>query len=282
MEFSLKARLLQIAIIFFFVFFLLWWTISHFVFGISSGDSIWGNSYQLVALLGAIGGFIVSQNFLYGIQSLVSLRRSITFFSLGLLFQVFGQSIFGIYISVFNTAVPYPSLADIGFFGSVLCYLYALILLCRITGIKVTIKSFKEKLVAVFIPIILLLISYFVFSKGYVFDWNYPMRVFLDFGYPLFQAIYVSLALIILLFSKNLVSGIIKWPPLLLAMLVQYLADFNFLYQAKNGTWVNSNYGDILYLCAYFILALALIKLGVVFQKLIDKNGDYVKSLLAE
>ena len=31
---------------------------------------------------------------------------------------------------------------------------------------------------------------------------------------------------------------------LMMALVVQYFADFNFLYQAANSTWINGGYGD--------------------------------------
>ncbi len=282
MNFFLKARLMQIAIVFLFIVFFGWWLAVKFFYKFEGDDILWGNLYQLIALSGAIGGFIVSRKFFYGVKSLNLVRRSIIFFSLGLVMQSFGQIFFGFLIAFFKVNVPYPSVADIGFFGSVLCYLYALILLANVSGIKITIKSFWQRPEVVIVPIALLGISYFIFLGGYQSDWHHPMRVLLDFLYPLLEALYLSLSLVIFIFSKHLLKGMLRWPGLFIAMFVQYVADFNFLYQAKNGTWVNGGYGDLLYMCAYLVLSLSLIQLGITFQKIVDTNSSYVNSLLAE
>ncbi len=54
-----------------------------------------------------------------------------------------------------------------------------------------------------------------------------------------------------------------RWPLLLLmfALVAQYVADFNFLFQAPNSTWVNGGYGDFLYLFAYFLMGLSLARI---------------------
>jgi hypothetical protein len=281
MNFFQKARFLQVIIIILFLVFSFWWLISKFVYHQAGEDMIWGNSYQLIALVGAIGGFIVAKNFFYGIKSLNLVRRSILLFAVGLLLQMFGQTVFGFYIVFMKIHIPYPSIADIGFLGSIICYIFALLFLARVTGIKINIKSFKKRPDSLLIPAILLTVSYIIFLRHYQFDWSHPVTVFLDFAYPFMEAISVSLALSILLFSRKIVGEIIKWPPLLLAMLMQYIADFNFSIQFEKGTWVNSGYGDVLYMCAYFILSIALVQIGITFQKSIDNNREYVKSLLA-
>ncbi len=273
MEFFKKVNLLRKIIIWLFVVFFIWWIILQLVS--NRTELWWGNLYQLIALIGGIGGLYISNYLFYEMKSLILVRRAIFFFSIGLLLQVLGQNVFSYYNMVLKVPIPYPSFADVGYFGSVLCYLYALILLAGITGVKLTFKSFISKIEFLLIPAVILLVSFTLFLKGYAYDLSSPVRIFLDFAYPIIEAVYVSLALIILLFAKDLVGGVMKWPSLLLAMFVQYIADFNFLYQAKNGTWVSGRYGDLLYMIAYFILALALIRLGITFQKLLEKNERY-------
>jgi hypothetical protein len=91
--------------------------------------------------------------------------------------------------------------------------------------------------------------------------------VFLDFGYPLGQAIYVSLALLTYLLSTKTLGGIMKNKVLLIlfALAVQYAADYNFLYQAYAETWSVSGYGDVIYLFAYFLMAVGLLQLKATF-----------------
>ena len=282
MDLTTKANILKIILIVFFIYFFAWWLILQYFTGNATSILFWSNLYQLIALIGGISGIIVSKNLFYGMRSCILIEKSILFMSIGLLFQVFGQIVFGSYFFIYGVDIPYPSLADVGFFGSSLFYIRGLLYLAGITGIRLKLISFWHKKEVLLIPIVLLLVSYFIFLDKYNFDWNYPMRIFLDFGYPFIEITYVTIALIILLYGKNLVGGIMNWPPLLLAMFMQYSADFNFIYQVKNGTWVNGGYGDLLYLIAYFILAYSLIGLGLTFKNLIENNKAYGDKIIAE
>jgi hypothetical protein len=192
------------------------------------------------------------------------------FFCIGLSLQIFGQTVFSIYNLVLKVDVPYPSLADVGYFLSIPFYAYATILLAKASGAGLSLKFVHKKIQAVTIPAVILIASYVVFLKGYEFDWSSPLRVFLDFGYPLGQAFYVSLALLVFILAKDSLGGLMRSKVLIIlfALAVQYIADYNFLLQAYNGTWVNGGHGDYIYLFSYFIMSVALINLGSAFEKI--------------
>lgn len=265
----IQKKIPQKAVLSMFVTLSVWWIILFFIFKsrLEEQNLFWAASYQILALVGAIYGFLISK-FWGGFKSL--LGKAIIYFSLGLLAQVFGQSVFSFFNLVLKIEIPYPSVADIGFFSSMIFYIYALFLTARISGTKLGFKSYKNRSLAFILPLILIIASYFFFLKEYTFDWSDPLRIFLDFAYPLGDAFYLSLALLILMLSRNVLGGIMKWPIfyILIALIVQYSADFNFLYQAMNGTWVNGGYGDALYMLAYFFTAIALIHLGLAFEKI--------------
>jgi hypothetical protein len=132
----------------------------------------------------------------------------------------------------------------------------------------------KGKLIALLLPAAVLVTSYFVFLSNYEFDFSQPLTVFLDFGYPLGQAIYLSIALLAYLFSRKWLGGILKNKILLViaAFFLQYAADFNFLYQVVNETWVNGGYGDYLYLFSYFVMGLALVNFYRAFMQIKGKS----------
>ncbi len=247
----------------------IWWAVLFFGFrsGLLPQNLIWAASYQSLAIFGAIVGLYISQKW-GGFSSIIG--RAILFFSLGLVAQIFGQTVFSYYNLILKIEVPYPSLADIGYFGSIPLYVYGVILLGRASGVKVSLKSINSKIQAVLIPAVILGASYWAFLKGYEFDWTSPLRIFLDFGYPLGQAIYVSLALLVFLLSHGVLGGMMKPKILsiLVALVIQYIADYNFLYQALHQTWINGGYGDLIYLVAYFAMALGLISLGSVWDKI--------------
>ncbi len=92
----------------------------------------------------------------------------------------------------------------------------------------------------------------------------------MDFGYPLGQAFYISIALLVFFTSRNFLGGVLKKPIifLIVALFFQYISDFNFLYQASAGTWYVGGVGDYLYAVSYFVMALAIIYIGTVSQKI--------------
>lgn len=225
-------------------------------------DLLWAASYQLVAILGGIWGISISRSW-GGLRSVMG--RAIFALALGLLLQAFGQSTFSFYNLILQVEVPYPSIADVGYFGSIPVYVYGIFLLAKASGIKVSLRSFVNQIQAILIPAIMLGLSYFFFLRDYEFDWSSPLRVFLDFGYPFGQAIYVSIAILTFILSRKVLGGIMRSKIffILLALVAQYVADYNFLYQVANETWRNGGYGDLLYLLSYIFMALGLLQLKI-------------------
>lgn len=250
-----------------------WWCVLYF--GIHNSDVhlnlIWAATYQLAALWGAIWGFIIFRSW-GGTNSLIG--RAILMLSIGLLLQVFGQTVFSVYNLGLQVEIPYPSLADVGFFGSIPFYIYGTYLISKVCGAKMSLQSGHNKFLAILIPVILLAASFMFFLNDYTFDPTTPIKTFLDFGYPLGQAIYISFAILAFIFSSDYLGGIAKNTIkfVLIALCVQYAADFNFLTQAGNGTWVNGGYGDFFYLLSYAIMSFAIIRFGSLFTKI--KNRE--------
>ncbi|HEY4513393.1 MAG TPA: hypothetical protein VJH06_02670 [Candidatus Paceibacterota bacterium] len=232
---------------------------------------LWGHFYWILPVFGGIAGLFTSKKW-GGYKSL--LGKTILVLSMGLLLQSFGQ-IYSSYYVFFNDveSPPYPAIGDIGFFGSVLVYIYGVMLLSKLSGFHFSIKKIHNKIWAFLIPAFMLLLSYFMFLKGYEFDWSgwtSSITILLDFGYPLGQAFYVSIAILSLLVSRNLLGGILKRPIwyLIFALIVQSLSDFVFIYQATRGTWYVGGFNDYMYLTSYFLMTLALIHMSSVFKKI--------------
>lgn len=222
---------------------------------------LFGISYGTIALLGGIFGLFISKKW-GGRKSIVG--RAILMFSFGLLAQEFGQLAYGYYAIVKDVEVPYPSIGDLGYFGSVLFYIYGASLLAKASGVSFSLKTLGNKLQAIVIPTAILAVSYFIFLRGYEFDWSSPLTVFLDFGYPLGQAIYISITILAFLLSRKLLGGILRNRILfiLFALAAQYAADFNFLYQSYHETWTTAGYGDYLYAVSYLLMTLSLLNFG--------------------
>jgi hypothetical protein len=247
-----------------FILFLAWWLyINVFLRNPnhnSDNNQAFGALYGVIALVGGLNGLFAARKW-GGAKSLVG--RAILFFSIGLLAQEFGQIAYSFYTYVLKINIPYPSVGDVGYFGSVLCYIYAAWQLAKASGIKFSLKDRSKKVVAVLLPLILLSVSYRIFLLHYQFDFSSISRtvgVLLDFGYPFGQAIYISIALMTYLLSKKLLGGVMKNKVLivLFALLIQYSADFSFLLAAKNQTAFPAGGNDLMYLIAYTVMALAL------------------------
>ena len=220
-----------------------------------------------MALWGGIWGIAIAQKW-GGIRSVMG--KTVILFSLGLLFQVFGQLAYAYLSFYIHIDVPYPSSGDIGYFGSIPLYIYGILLLAKASGVKIGLKSFESKIQAILIPLVMLVVAYFLFLQGYEFDWKDPIKIFLDFGYPLGQAIYISIAFLTYLLSRNILGGIMKRKILfiLFALCIQFLSDYTFLYQLSRGTWAVGGINDYMYLIAYFIMTLALLQLNTVLSKI--------------
>lgn len=256
-----------------FVVLVTWWSVLYF--GLHNEivhlNLVWAATYQVTALWGAICGFFIFKSW-GGSKSLIG--RAIFMLSIGLLLQVFGQTVFSVYNLLLEVEIPYPSLADVGFFGSIPFYIYGTYLISKVCGSKLSLKSGHNRLIAFFVPALLLASSYFIFLKDYTFDASFPIRTILDFGYPLGQAVYISFAILAFIFSSDYLGGVAKSTVkfMLIALFVQYIADFNFLSQVAGGTWVNGGYGDLLYLIAYAAMAFAIIRFGTLYTSISSRE----------
>jgi hypothetical protein len=264
----LKDSALQFAVFLFLVSFL-WWFILHFVHQGTTSDQLqlWGATYQLIAWYGAITGLIVSKRW-GGHKSYVG--KAIIAFSIGLLFQCFGQTTYSFYVYALQQPIPYPSIGDIGFFGSIPCYFYGAFMLARVAGAKFSMRTLSSKIQAVVIPLALLIVSYFVFLTGYVFDFSHPLTIFLDFGYPFGEALYVSMAILAVSFSWKRLGGVMRFPIMLFifALVIEYFCDFSFLYEAKLGIYYSGGLNDLLYSFSYTAMAIALVYIGHMYKRI--------------
>ncbi len=251
-----------------FIVFTLWWIILDFFTDPESASHYaFGALYGIMALWGGISGISIALKW-GGVKSLMG--KAVLLLASGLLFQEFGQIVFSYYNIILKVQVPYPSVADIGFFGNIPLYAMGVILLGEASNIRFSLKKISSKLQAITIPALLLTISYWFFLRSLEVDWTNKLKVFLDFGYPLGQATYISLALLTYTLTHGILGGVMKKKIfiIVLAFVAQYIADYNFLFQSSRGTWVNGGYGDYLYFIAYFVMTLGLLQLGALYESL--------------
>ena len=249
--------------IFVFLFYTAWWVI---LFVAQTSDptfsELFSDTYGITALIGCFIGLGVSARW-GGLKS--KMGRAVGAFALGLAAQAFGQFIYTFYFLTQGIEAAYPSLGDVGYFGSIPLYIYGVMLLASASGIRFSLKKMHNALFAIVIPLVLLAASYYSFLQGYEFDFEEPIRVFLDFAYPLGQAIYISLALVTLVVSRKILGGVMRRKIffILIALVLQYSADYLFLYQQIQETWVAGGVSDYLYLVSYFVMTMALFNIRI-------------------
>ncbi|MBP9716575.1 MAG: hypothetical protein KBD51_01390 [Candidatus Levybacteria bacterium] len=228
---------------------------------------LYGQTYGIVALFGGIWGLFIAKPWGF-LKS--AMGKAIVFLSLGLLAQVFGQVAYTVYIYVLHVSIPYPSVGDVGYFGSIPLYIIGTIYLAKVSGVRVSMRSVVSKIQAIIIPILILGAAYLLFLQNYEFDWSLPLTMFLDFGYPLGQAIYISIALLTYLLSRNLLGGVMKTKILfiLFALFMQFLSDYVFLFQVSRGTWELGGISEFIYLVAYLLMAIGILQLKTMVKKL--------------
>lgn len=257
-----KLRVFSVAAGLIFVTYTAWWMLlrldraSEFF----NGDNF-SDSYGTLALVGGIAGVIIAHQW-GGFKSYMG--RAVLAFSAGLLAQALGQIVYSYYFWFLGQEAPYPSWGDVGYFSSVLFYIYGMYCLLKVSGARLTLGLFRNKLAAFILPALLLAGSYYVFLKDYEVDWSAPLVTFLDFGYPLGQAFYISLALLTYMLSRKILGGIMRRRVLLIlaALVVQYVADFMFLYRYNHDQWYSGGPSDYTYLLAYFLMTMALLSIG--------------------
>lgn len=275
---ELLKNKLQIFITVIFLGFVIWWISFQHVLSAQGLSVQWFESgtYGGVALIGAIIGFIVFRKW-GGLKSIIG--KSLLFFSLGLLAQEMGQLIYTYYVYVDKIQIPYPSWGDVAYFGSVLLYITAVIYLARAAGVGLSLKNIKYKVIAVLLPIILLVVSFSILLHNHHYDTSKPLTVFLDAGYPIGEALYISIAIVAYLLSRKLLGGVLK-PGILLvlfALCVQYSADFSYIYLTNRNTYTPGDYNDLLYLISYYFMTIAMLNFYVIYKKIKTKNAEPAK-----
>ncbi len=246
-----------------FAIFLSWWVMLYFNFEgnvAKIGSSLWTDIYSLIILLGVWFGFRQARK--TGLKT--NLGKAISCFTLGLFLQSAGGVIYGFYVNWLSVPIPYPSFADIGWFGSIIFYVLGAIFLVKTLGTHQILSTFSGKLKLI-LPAIIAFSFYWlaVMQAGYTFNWQEPLKTFLDIAYSVIGASYVTIGMLSFFITKHAHSIITRKQILLVlvALGTQFLSDTNFIYQTTKGTWIDGSYGDLLLLTSYFLMGTALIKL---------------------
>lgn len=186
-----------------------------------------------------------------------ALGKSLLFISLGILSWGLGALAWLYYNIMSTTEVPYPSLADVFFVGTVPLAAYGLFLLLR--NLQITF-DLKTKLKLVLLPLAAFLVVYSLFIEGKLAEDVPALAKALNVMYPLGDAIFLSFTLVLL----SLIRGSKMFKPVVLlcmGYLIEAMADFSFSWTTSTGTYYTGNWVDML-----FALAFSFIGTGIYFM----------------
>ena len=256
----LKNKLVLIVLAYYLVV-LLWW-FKIFTSGVQTGTEnyLFNQAYVFFHIAGGISGLVIAHKKWGGFNSLVG--KGISFLSLGLLAQGFGQTVWTYYNFFQDVEVPYPSLADIGYFGLIPLYIYAMYNFAKSSGINVSLKTLSGKLQAVIIPVIMLVVAYALFLKDLPVDLSQPLKTFFDWATPAFDAISVSIGILTYSLSKSILGGKMKFKILYLvfALVFEYITEYVFLYRAGLDLYYNAGPVDLMFATSAMIMTVGILQ----------------------
>ena len=172
-----SVNIFPIIILFIYGIILFWWLILQA--GTDAQQAYLFNwSYGIIGLLTAAYAIKLSFDKWGGYKSI--LGRGLIFLAGGLFGQWLGLQIWTYYNVIAKVEVPYPSLADFGYFALIPFYSLAAWMFAKASGAKFSLRTTNGKVFALFIPFIWLLISYLLFLKNVGIDWSDPIKTFLD------------------------------------------------------------------------------------------------------
>jgi len=227
-------------------------------------NNSYGLLYPIISLIGGLYGIISVAPKWGGYKTVMG--RGILFLSLGLLAEVFGQWAWSYFTIVSQIEVPYPSVADVGYFLIVPLYSYAMYNFAIAAGVKFSLRRYVGKLQAVIIPAAMIAVAYFLFLRHVEIDLTSPIRTFLDFGYPGFEAIAISISILTYSLSRGVLGGVMhsRILYLVVALMAQYITDYTFLFRAGIGTYYNAGPVDLMYTISLTIMALGIISFNYI------------------
>jgi len=235
-----------------------WW-LRLFFFKIEGRleNYLWVLNQALVPLIGGINGLFLSKKW-GGWQSVIG--RSLVFISLGSLGWSFGDFVWSYFNLVEKIAIPYPSLADLGFFSMIPLWSLGMYFMIKAIGGKFAWRSLHGKIVVIVLPVLGFIVSYFLFLKGITLSGQFDWTKFLDIAYPLGDTMTITFALIAFGVSTRMLGGRMKLPILILILgfVAEYFADFSFSYGNSNGIYFNGSWIDLIYLTAQFLVVYGL------------------------
>lgn len=265
-KFMFKSRWFQKstvqALILIYVFVIVWWFLIH-LRGIQETNENYAFSlvYSIMPLGWGLLGFLNARRW-GGLKS--SMGRAMMFLSAGLFAWGVGNLIFAYYNLVLQVAVPYPSLADAGFFLLYPLSAIGIMNFFRVTGASFALRKMSGKTALLIIPLSLIFLSYyllFVVARGGVITYEGDvLKLVLDIAFPVGDVVVVTLAAVVYWLSYKYLGGKFRKPIvfIIVGFISTYFADFLFSYTTTTETYFVGKWVDLFYPTAFLFISLGL------------------------
>jgi hypothetical protein len=196
-----------------------------------------------------------------------SVGKAVFFFSLGLFLWGAGSMVWSYYNFVVKDALPYPSLADLGFAPSIFFWGVGAVFLSKASGARFALKSsIWAKLFTILTVVVLPFLAYYLLIKvarqgTLVPEGESVLKVVLDIAYPLGDFIALMLSVIIFGLSFRYFGGFFKIAiiSLLTGLAVMFVGDFVFSYTTTDGSFFNGNWGDLILTTGLFLMTFGVL-----------------------
>lgn len=197
------------------------------------------------------------------------LGRALIGISLGLLSWACGMIVWNVYLLVLKVEVPYPSSADYIFIMSWPLWIYGVLQLTKVVGVRSHLQksgTVIKSLPALFFTFAVICYGTVWFSRsGTITDveFGFSPKLFFDVFYPLGTILISSVIFASYLWSKNTLGGKLKRPILFIfaGFIVNYFADTFFSYSTNNEAYFNGHFSDMLFLTAMFLISFGVSKI---------------------
>ena len=234
-----RALVFKILVNITFTVYILWWILVFLTLNLNMFpdlgfaelglENYFTDTYGIMALMPAVFGIFIAKKWGF-LKSIVG--KAVLFFSLGLLFQSIGQISYTYLYYAYGLENTYPAFGEIFYVLTIPTYILGVWFIAKASGFQITFLGYKKNLWAALIPVLMLALSFWLFFKDYaVFD-QQTINMVLDFVYPIGQAMFVSLALVVFFTTKSTLGGVMKKRVvfMLLSLVSQYFADTQLLF----------------------------------------------------
>jgi hypothetical protein len=216
----------------------------------SNYNYVYSLMFSLVPLIGGFVGMLRSK--IWG-RLKSHLGKAVFFVSLGLFLWGAGSMVWSYYNIVLKDALPYPSLADLGFAPSIVFWAIGVVFLSKASGASFALrKSTLAKIFTAVTPVVILGVSYYllvhVARQGTVVpEGETALKVILDIAYPFGDFLALTLSLIIFGLSFKYFGGYYRQAIvfILFGLGIMFFGDFIFSYTTTVGTFFNGDWGDL-------------------------------------